>query len=165
MVFMPRQTPYTALLMAGFMTLIAFQMACEHPKSNVQVEGSAPKGKEGEAKKKPTYTVDLPEPPPASGFVIQEKNEDGTLRIAGLVENQKKYLEKALQLLRETPNIEWIQAEACAALASMTSGLCIRKQIDREHPDWLEDVVTAIMGVKSITKTVKEIDPDGKETR
>lgn len=83
----------------------------------------------------------------------------------GATEGQKKYLEKALQLLRETPNVEWIQAEACAALASMTSGLCIRKEIDREHPDWLEDAVTALMGVKSITKTVKEIDPDGKETR
>lgn len=83
----------------------------------------------------------------------------------GATEGQKKYLEKALQLLRETPNIEWIQAEACAALASMTSGLCIRKEVEREHPDWLEDVVTAMMGVKSITKTVKEIDPDGKETR
>lgn len=47
----------------------------------------------------------------------------------------------------------------------MTSGLCIRKQIDRDHPDWLEDVVTAIMGVKTITQTVKEIDPDGRETR
>lgn len=83
----------------------------------------------------------------------------------GATEGQKKYLEKALELLRETPNVEWIQAEACAALASMTSGLCIRKQIDRDHPDWLEDVVTAIMGVKSITQTVKEIDPDGRETR
>lgn len=80
-------------------------------------------------------------------------------------EGQKKYLEKALELLRETPNVEWIQAEACAALASMTSGLCIRKQIDRDHSDWLEDVVTAMMGVKSITQTVKEIDPDGRETR
>lgn len=74
-------------------------------------------------------------------------------------------MEKALELLRENPNTEWIQAEACAALASMTSGLCIRKEIDREHPDWLEDVVTAIMGVKTINQTVKEIDPDGKETR
>lgn len=83
----------------------------------------------------------------------------------GATEGQNKYLEKAFQLLRETPNVEWVQAEACAALASMTSGLCIRKEIDREHADWLEDVVTAIMGVKSITQTVKEIDPDGKETR
>ncbi|CAN0035469.1 unnamed protein product [Ectocarpus fasciculatus] len=91
---------------------------------------------------------------------LLEEDEAG-----GATEGQKKYLEKAFQLLRETPNVEWIQAEACAALASMTSGLCIRKEIDREHADWLEDVVTAIMGVKSITQTVKEIDPDGKETR
>ncbi|CAM9678223.1 unnamed protein product, partial [Hapterophycus canaliculatus] len=78
---------------------------------------------------------------------LLEEDEAG-----GATEGQKKYLEKALELLRETPNTEWIQAEACAALASMTSGLCVRKEIDREHPDWLEDVVTAIMGVKTISQ-------------
>ncbi|CAN0572382.1 unnamed protein product, partial [Ectocarpus sp. 12 AP-2014] len=62
---------------------------------------------------------------------LLEEDEAG-----GATEGQKKYLEKAFQLLRETPNVEWIQAEACAALASMTSGLCIRKEIDREHADW-----------------------------
>lgn len=83
----------------------------------------------------------------------------------GATEGLKKYVEKALELLRCHPNVEWIQAEACAALASMTSGLCVRKELDREHRDWLEDVVTAIMGTKSVTKVVKEIDHAGKETR
>eukprot|EP00904_Undaria_pinnatifida_P001545 jgi/Undpi1/11391/HiC_scaffold_30.g13688.m1 len=83
----------------------------------------------------------------------------------GATEGLKKYVEKALELLRSHPNVEWIQAEACAALASMTSGLCVRKELEREHSDWLEDVVTAIMGTKSVTKVVKEIDHAGKETR
>lgn len=83
----------------------------------------------------------------------------------GATEGQKKYLDKALELLRMYPDVEWIQAEACAALASMTSGLCVRKEMDREHSNWLEDVVAALMGVKSITQVVKEIDPAGKETR
>lgn len=83
----------------------------------------------------------------------------------GATEGLKKYVENALELLRCHPNVEWIQAEACAALASMTSGLCVRKELDREHRDWLEDVVNAMMGTKSITKVVKEIDHAGKETR
>lgn len=83
----------------------------------------------------------------------------------GATEGQKKYTEKALDLLRSHPNVEWIQAEACAALASMTSGLCVRRELEREHTDWLEDVVTAIMGVKSITQVVKETDSSGKESR
>lgn len=83
----------------------------------------------------------------------------------GATEGQKKYLEKALELLALHPDAEWIQAEACSALASMTSALCIRKEIDRAHPDWLQDVVTAIMGAKIITQVVKEIDHAGKETR
>lgn len=83
----------------------------------------------------------------------------------GPTEGQKKYMGKALDLLQSHPNVEWIQAEACAALASMTSELIMRKEMEREHTDWLEDVVSAIMGVKVITQVVKEIDSAGKETR
>lgn len=50
-------------------------------------------------------------------------------------------------------------------MASMTSGLCVRKELEREHPDWLEDVVTAIMGFKSVTQVVQEIDKAGNKTR
>lgn len=74
-------------------------------------------------------------------------------------------MEKALELLRIHPNVEWIQAEACCALASMTSNFGIRKELVREHPDWLDDVVTALMGTQSITQVVKKMDSSGKEIR
>ena len=87
--------------------------------------------------------------------------DDGT---GGVTEGQKKYLAKALELLRSHLDVEWIQAEACAAIASMSSEVCIRKQMEREHVEWLEDVVAAMMNVKVVTRMVKEIDHLGKES-
>ena len=51
-------------------------------------------GKEGDDKKsdQPPAQVDLPEPPPASAYEVQEKNQDGTFRIAGLIRYRAKYL-------------------------------------------------------------------------
>jgi hypothetical protein len=40
----------------------------------------------------PPAHVDLPEPPPASAFEVQEKNDDGTFRVAGLIRYRDKYL-------------------------------------------------------------------------
>lgn len=74
-------------------------------------------------------------------------------------------MEKALELLKLYPSVEWLQAEACCALASMTNELCIRKELCHEHPDWLEDVVSAMMRIKTVTKLVNEVDPTGVEVR
>ncbi len=44
----------------------------------------------------PPINVKLPAAPPASAFVIQEKNPDGTFRIEGMIHNQDKHLEKVV---------------------------------------------------------------------
>ncbi len=46
----------------------------------------------------PPINVSLPSPPPASAFVIQEKNPDGTFRIEGMIHNQTKHLDKVVTL-------------------------------------------------------------------
>lgn len=65
-------------------------MGCDHPASNVKAE--LPKQEEG----KPAPSVNLPEPPPSSGFVIPETNPDGTMRILGLIHHQSKHLHKEI---------------------------------------------------------------------
>ncbi len=42
--------------------------------------------------------VDLPSPPPASAFDIPEKNDDGTLRVEGLIQYQDKHLGKSVKV-------------------------------------------------------------------
>lgn len=83
----------------------------------------------------------------------------------GATDGQANYVRKALELLRSRPDVEWIQAEACCALASMTNSLSIRKQLDRENPDWLEDIVGAMTRTRSVKQVVKEIGPGGTESR
>jgi hypothetical protein len=46
----------------------------------------------------PPAQVDLPSPPPASAFVIPEKNDDGSLRIAGIIHHQEKHLGKKVRI-------------------------------------------------------------------
>jgi hypothetical protein len=41
----------------------------------------------------PPAQVDLPSPPPASAFEIAERNDDGTLRVEGLIQYQDKHLD------------------------------------------------------------------------
>ncbi|CAN0106264.1 unnamed protein product, partial [Discosporangium mesarthrocarpum] len=91
---------------------------------------------------------------------LLEEDEAG-----GLTEGQRKYVSMALELLRTHGSIEWIQAEACSALASMSNALLVRRELEKEHPEWLEDVVTAMMQIKSVTQVMNTVDASGKETR
>lgn len=70
----------TALMATGL-------WACDEP---ADTKAKTPTG--------PPANVNLPEPPPASAFVIPEKNGDGTLRVEGIIENREKYLEKKVDL-------------------------------------------------------------------
>lgn len=81
-----------ALLICLLLPLAALTSACqEHPKSTVKVElPSFPEGK------KPS--VSLPEPPSADGFIIPERNKDGTLRVGGLIEYQSNHLDKPVEV-------------------------------------------------------------------
>ncbi|CAM9197257.1 unnamed protein product, partial [Choristocarpus tenellus] len=93
-----------------------------------------------------------------AGSLIEE-DEAGAL-----TKGQQKYISKSLELLRIHSNVEWIQAEACSALASMSSALSVRRELEKEHPDWLEDVTMTLMQIKTVTQVVKSIDSAGKET-
>lgn len=53
----------------------------------------------------PPAVVDLPPAPPASAFVIQETNPDGTLRVQGLISHQATYLEKPVEVYGEVFSI------------------------------------------------------------
>lgn len=53
---------------------------------------------EAEDSNLPPAQVDLPEPPPASAYEVQEKNQDGTLRIAGLIRYQADHLDKSVRV-------------------------------------------------------------------
>ena len=76
----------TALALVTSLTLGLF--GCEHEPSNVKVEVDAP---DPEAS---APVVSLPDPPSAADFVIQEKNDDETLRVQGIIEYKSKHLDK-----------------------------------------------------------------------
>lgn len=82
-----KSAPILMTLLLGSVALCGLT-ACEHPPSNVTVEE---KGADPDA---PAPTVSLPEPPAAEEFIIKEKNDDGTLRVQGLIENKAKYMDK-----------------------------------------------------------------------
>ncbi len=86
--------------------------SCEHPVSNVTVEPN-----EEEAK----GTVSLPPPPAPSDFIIKEKNDDGTLRVLGLIEYKEKHLEKPVTL---TAHISAISPACDPAEAKKTNTKC-----------------------------------------
>lgn len=56
----------------------------------------------------PPAIVDLPPAPPASAFVIPEKNADGTLRVEGLIAHQHKYLDQPVEVMG---HIEFLSTE------------------------------------------------------
>ena len=63
-------------------------LGCDHPPSHVAVEERA---LDAEAS---APVVSLPEPPSADDFVIEEFNDDKTLRVQGLIENKAKYMKQ-----------------------------------------------------------------------
>ncbi len=72
----------------SLLIILAF-VGCSEP-GNVKAE------KTEEDPNLPPIKVELPSPPPASAFVIQEKNPDGTFRIEGMIHNQVKHLDKSV---------------------------------------------------------------------
>ncbi len=46
----------------------------------------------------PEAVVDLPSPPPESAFEIREFNDDGSLRVEGLIGNRDQYLEEDVEV-------------------------------------------------------------------
>lgn len=46
----------------------------------------------------PAARVSLPEPPPASGFEVPEKNTDRTLRVEGMIHYQAKHLDQNVEV-------------------------------------------------------------------
>lgn len=54
----------------------------------------------------PPAVVELPAPPPASAFEIREFNDDGTLRVEGLISNRDRYLEETVRVRGVITEIE-----------------------------------------------------------
>lgn len=54
----------------------------------------------------PPAVVDLPPPPPATAFEIREFNDDGSLRVEGLISNRDRYLEETVQVRGVITEIE-----------------------------------------------------------
>lgn len=46
----------------------------------------------------PEAVVDLPAPPPESAFEIREFNDDGTLRVEGVISNREKYIREEVNI-------------------------------------------------------------------
>jgi len=65
--------------------------ACEHPPSNVTPD-IPDMGEEGPP------SVSLPGVPGDEAFTIKERNDDGTFRVIGLIENKDNYLQKQVEV-------------------------------------------------------------------
>ncbi|MEZ4460036.1 MAG: hypothetical protein R3E66_09960 [bacterium] len=79
------------LRVGAILTAVVSLGACDPP-ATVQVED------EKVDDKLPPARVDLPDPPPASGFTIPEKNSDGTMRVEGLIHHQEKFLDQKVDV-------------------------------------------------------------------
>ena len=79
--------------------LIVFAISACNDASSVQVEETK------ENPNQPAARVDLPDPPPASGFEVPERNNDKTLRVEGLIHYQEKYLDQSVEVSGEVMRI------------------------------------------------------------
>jgi hypothetical protein len=79
-----RSATLTAVLLVTLMAATSLSVACDDSEATKPAEEVDPN--------QPPAQIDLPSPPPASAFNIPEKNDDGTLRIAGLIHHQEKHL-------------------------------------------------------------------------
>ncbi len=86
----------------------------------------------------PEAVVDLPSPPPATAFEIQEFNDDGSLRVEGLISNRDQYLDDEVEV-RATV------AEIIGHGCDPTAGRCPRNRIFiRDHID--DDLELRVVG-------------------
>jgi hypothetical protein len=78
-----RSTTLIALILTGVLATSSL-VACDDSEATNPADQADPN--------QPPAQVDLPSPPPASAFNIPEKNDDGTLRVAGVIHHQEKHL-------------------------------------------------------------------------
>ncbi len=86
----------------------------------------------------PEAVVDLPSPPPASAFEIKEFNDDGSLRVEGLIGNRDQYLGEEVE-------VRAIVAEIIGHGCDPTEGRCPRNRMFiRDHID--DDLQLRVVG-------------------
>ena len=86
----------------------------------------------------PEAVVDLPAPPPASAFEIQEFNDDGSRRVEGLISNRDQYLGEEIE-------VRAIVAEIIGHGCDPTAGPCPRNRLlIRDHVD--DDLELRVVG-------------------
>ena len=95
-------------------------------------EGSGPEVPEEEFAPDPDLpdaVVDLPSPPPDEAFEIQEFNDDGTLRVEGLVANRDNHLDEDVELRATVVDYE---GHGCDPTAQPCPGnhLTVRDHVD-----------------------------------
>jgi hypothetical protein len=103
--------PWLHLLVTG---LIALSIGCEE-------KTEMPTDEIEEDPNLPPAIVDLPPAPPASAFVIPEKNPDGSVRVEGLIGHQHKYLNQPVEV---AGHIAYLSAECDPAKAKKTDTEC-----------------------------------------
>ena len=83
-----RSTPVLLILLA----LVSLTFGCEPDGPGLDEDPLAPDPDLPEA------VVDLPSPPPESAFEIREHNDDGSLRVEGLVANRDNYINDEVEV-------------------------------------------------------------------
>ncbi len=86
----------------------------------------------------PDPVVDLPSPPPAEAFEIQEYNDDGSLRVEGLIANRDNHLDEVVELRATVADYE---GHGCDPVAQPCPGNHLRV---RDHID--DDLELMIVG-------------------
>lgn len=89
----------------------------------------------------PEAVVDLPDPPPAEAFEIQEYNDDGTLRVEGIISNRDEHLHEEVEI---TGTVTEIIGDDCDP-AHPGVETCPRLHLEiRDHPD--DDLDLMVVG-------------------
>ena len=107
-------------------------VACDHPATNVKTE--LPQRKEGEE----APSVSLPTAPPASGYIIPEKNDDGTMRILGMAHHKQKYIDKTVTV---KGTVTFISEDCDPAKAKKNKTKCPEPYMTIEDSDKLPMLV------------------------
>jgi hypothetical protein len=79
-----------AATLIALMLAVSLAFACEESETKKDEQATDPN--------MPPAQVDLPSPPPASAFNIPEKNDDGTLRVEGIIQYKDKHLENRVRV-------------------------------------------------------------------